>query len=1098
MAPIDNRPRLGDHSLLAGYDDRSIQRGLSYVAEGRTVVLDVADGTATGEVQGHDIHPYLVQVFWKAGVDGVRVVDDHCSCPLGGRCKHAVALLIAVARDRSEEDGDDYRRERSAAARRRLSVAWRNALDGIAVVEGPDGGDVTPLALCFSLHTPPATRYLPHPQTQLQVLPMRLGARGKWVRSGASWHDISSSYHHDLRNADPDQIARLRALLACVYGPTYNLGNSPLTLDRLGPAMWNALRHVVESGVELTTSWSDGTARLADDTARLAVDLRRRPDADVELHTTVTLDDRPLVAEAGRAGTIGSPAHGWFTVDDDELVLIPLERPAHAQLARLLAAPPLLIPDRDVDELIDEYQPQLAQHAVVGSSDGTVSIASNVLEGLVVHVEHPTVDTASLRWGIRYRRGDRVTTHLLHGPVGPGRDRVAERPLLDELELPVELLDQLRDRSGRPADLTVGGVDTVVLLAQVVPWLRERGQVIVETSGDAPDLREATEDPRIVLRVSDGAPSDGDDDGDTGRSDWFDLSVDVTIDGEHVEFVRLFRALSLDEPVLVLDSGTWLRLDRPELDRLRELITESRGLAEPGPSSTARISRFQTSWWDELAALGVVEQQSQRWERSAASLRQLSAPEPVAPPARLAATLRPYQQEGLDWLAFLHRNQLGGILADDMGLGKTVQTLAMFLHVLERRPDARFLVVAPTSVVANWQREANQFAPGVPVTTIRETASRRGAKLQDTIGDAQIVVTSYALFRLEFDQYQELDWEVLVLDEAQFVKNHRGKTYQCVRRLDVAVKLAVTGTPIENSLMDLWSLLSIAAPGLYPDPARFSEVYRKPIESGRAPELLATLRRRVAPLMRRRTKGEVLTELPPKIEQTIDIELGPRHRRIYEAQLQRQRQKVLGLVGDVDKHRFEILRSLTILRQLSLDPGLVDASHDDVGSAKIDRLVEDLEQVIAEGHRALVFSQFTSYLARVRSQLDAAGIDHAYLDGRTRDRDAAISSFKDGDAPVFVISLKAGGVGLNLTEADYCFVLDPWWNPAAETQAVDRAHRIGQRNAVMVYRYVSTDTIEEKVMDLKARKSALFASVMDADGALSGALDAEDIRALLE
>ena len=243
----------------------------------------------------------------------------------------------------------------------------------------------------------------------------------------------------------------------------------------------------------------------------------------------------------------------------------------------------------------------------------------------------------------------------------------------------------------------------------------------------------------------------------------------------------------------------------------------------------------------------------------------------------------------------------------------------------------------------------------------------------------------------------------------------------------------------------------------------------------------------------------VLTDLPPKTEQTVDVTLSAKHARIYSTQLQRQRQKILGLVDDVDRNRFEILKSLTLLRQLALDPGLVDDADDGVGSAKLDRLVEDLTQIVAEGHRALVFSQFTRYLARVRTRLDTAGIGYSYLDGRTRRRDEAIARFKDGDAPVFVISLKAGGFGLNLTEADYCFVLDPWWNPATEVQAVDRAHRIGQRNPVMVYRYVSTDTIEEKVMELKDRKAKLFARVMDSEGgALSGAITADDIRGLLD
>jgi SNF2 family DNA or RNA helicase len=565
-----------------------------------------------------------------------------------------------------------------------------------------------------------------------------------------------------------------------------------------------------------------------------------------------------------------------------------------------------------------------------------------------------------------------------------------------------------------------------------------------------------------------------------------------------VDFASLFAALDRDDESLILPSGTWLRLDRPELDKLRELIREAQGLADPSATGVARVNRFQTSWWEELAELGVVGEQSRRWADAVARMATLAAPEPVPTPSGLDATLRHYQQEGLDWLAFLHRNGLGGILADDMGLGKTVQTLALMLHVLEKDPGARFLVVAPTSVVENLAREAARFAPGLDVRTIEETEARRGTPLAKAIVGANLVVTSYALFRLEFEHYAEHEWELLLLDEAQFVKNHQGKTYGCARRLPAATKIAVTGTPLENSLMDLWSLLSITAPGLYPDPKRFGETYRKPIESGDHPELLATLRRRIAPLMRRRTKAAVLTELPPKTEQTVEVALSPKHARVYETQLQRQRQKVLGLVGDVQKHRFEILKSLTILRQLALDPGLVDEAHDSIGSAKLDRLLDDLGQIVAEGHRALVFSQFTRYLARVRTRLDAAGIEHSYLDGRTRNRAEAISRFKDGDVPVFVISLKAGGFGLNLTEADYCFVLDPWWNPATETQAVDRTHRIGQLNPVMVYRYVSTDTIEEKVMELKARKADLFASVMDEEGALSGALSEDDIRGLLD
>jgi len=1114
MATSPRPLTLSDPHLLTGYDPRSVERGIRYAAEGRVEIVDAGPGWVSGEVQGTGPEPYVVDVDWIDGPRGVSVGDD-CSCPLGGDCKHAVALIVTLARTNStaaaRAGATDSRTRQPAtvhgellslfepapgAAQRPGGVPsvqpamsdWRRTLAGVAA---PMVATACPLALQFAVSTPRPTYYAPDPATRVLVRPMRMGAKGRWIKTGASWRDVDSRYvHHDLRDVDPAQLMAIQSVAQTSGSGLFSAGNDAVPLDRLGPSLWAALRTAVDVGVELIGSQSGMTVELDPEPAQVTIDLTATNDDGIRLRAGFTHRGTDLDISADHGGRIGAPTHGLFLLDGAHLRLVALEHPLQDRLAPLLGSGSVVVPAFDVDEFLDDYRPQLARAATVTSSDGSVTNDALELTGLVARVEHHAVDAARLQWAVRYRRGDRERTHRLWDLAGAGRDRVAEATLVEQIELPTDLLDVLVGPSGRPADLTLRGAQAVTLLTEVVPWLVDRGQVTVEVTGDAPALRRAVGDPLIELDVRDPERDDE-------HNDWFDLSVEVSIDGEPIGFAELFRALALDEPVLVLPSGTWLHLDRPELDQLRDLIGEARGLTDPDGSGAIRVNRFQSSWWDELAGLGVVRSQSQRWARSVERMSALSVPEPVEPPAGLVAELRHYQRDGLDWLAFLHRNELGGILADDMGLGKTLQTLALFLHVLDEQPDARFLVVAPTSVVANWHREADHFAPGVGACTITETAKRRGTELADAIGDARIVVTSYALFRIEFDDYRALDWDMLVLDEAQFVKNHRGKTYGCVRRLDATMKLAITGTPIENSLMDLWSLLSIVAPGLYPDPGRFSEVYRRPIESGRAPELLATLRRRVAPLMRRRTKDEVLTELPPKIEQTVDVELSPRHMRIYQTQLQQQRKKVLGLVGDVDKHRFEILRSLTILRQLSLDPALIDDGHDAVGSAKLDRLIEDLTQVVAEGHRALVFSTFTRYLARVKARLDTAGIGYSYLDGRTRKREQAISRFTDGDVPVFVISLKAGGFGLNLTQADYCFVLDPWWNPAAETQAVDRAHRIGQRNAVVVYRYVSTGTIEEKVMELKERKAALFSSVMDADDALSGALGADDIRALI-
>jgi SNF2 family DNA or RNA helicase len=532
----------------------------------------------------------------------------------------------------------------------------------------------------------------------------------------------------------------------------------------------------------------------------------------------------------------------------------------------------------------------------------------------------------------------------------------------------------------------------------------------------------------------------------------------------------------------------------------------------------------------------------------------------LALPPGLNATLRPYQQDGYAWLTFLWRHELGGILADDMGLGKTLQTLTLIAHTravgpgrraasagerrwsssearayrdqetsqaadLEARspeldtaaggpldqrtvPSAPFLVVAPTSVVSNWVAEAARFTPGLRVASVTKTQAKNKKPLADSWAGADIVVTSYTLFRLDFEAYRAQEWAGLVLDEAQFVKNHASRAHQAARDLRAPFKLAVTGTPMENNLMELWSLLAIVAPGLFPSSRRFAEDYVRPIAAASSPaqatpaehgaELLARLRRRIRPLIMRRTKELVAPELPPKQEQVLQIELAPRHRKLYDTYLQRERQKLFGLLDDLDKNRFIVFRSLTLLRMLSLDASLIDDEYENVPSSKLDALFEQLDDVLAEGHRALIFSQFTSFLGKAAARLDAAGVDYAYLDGSTRQRASVIAKFKDGAASVFLISLKAGGFGLNLTEADYVFMLDPWWNPATESQAVDRTHRIGQDKSVMVYRLVATGTIEEKVMALKEQKARLFDAVLDDDAVFSSALTAEDIRGLLE
>lgn len=695
-------------------------------------------------------------------------------------------------------------------------------------------------------------------------------------------------------------------------------------------------------------------------------------------------------------------------------------------------------------------------------------------------------------------------------------------------------------------DCELHGIDVVHFVDDVVPRLAELG-VTVEEIGEIPQFHAA---PTPSVQVDVGL-------GEGGTRDWLDLNITMKVGDHEIPMPVLLTALTKGDEALFLPSGEYVRLDIPELARLRELLAEAR-LLNDRKRSGIRVPRVRTSWWEELLTLDVVESASNAWF-DAIKRAVTDPPKPAPIPSGLIAQLRPYQKSGFEWLAGLRRSGLGAVLADDMGLGKTVQTLAMIQDEREQSAVARaaarrtevsarsglrsgsdegkfaspddaeptasggaslmassgsarsrgadvtgqgidratsqvagpWLVVAPTSVVANWAAEARKFTPGLRVATVDATRKRRGAELAALAHDVDILITSYTLLRLEYEDYAALRPVGMVLDEAQQAKNPASKTFSSLIKVGAPVVYAITGTPMENNLSELWAMFALVAPGLLGNAKQFRENVQKPVEKGvsDAGQVLALLRRRIAPFLLRRTKRAVASELPEKQEQIIEIELAPAHRRLYDRQLQRERQRVLHLADDLDHNRVEVLSALTRLRQLSIDPALVDEEAS-APSSKLETLLPLLAEASEEGHRTLVFSQFTRYLRSIAARLEAEGIAYAYLDGSTTNRRAVIEGFAEGDAPVFLISLKAGGVGLNLTMADYVVITDPWWNPAVEEQAVDRTHRIGQTRAVHVYRLVSQNTIEEKVLALQDSKRQLIAGVLASDdvaGAGAGA-----------
>lgn len=834
-----------------------------------------------------------------------------------------------------------------------------------------------------------------------------------------------------------------------------------------------------------------------------------------------------------------------------ELALIPLVEPLDAASEALISAGTVEIPAAERPAFQRDFLPALSRSVPALTPDPALALPAVTPPRLVLELtfDEEVRHDAQLGWHWEYPLNpfdadpehESGVQHLpAFGYPGEVRDERFEARVLRSVRAVLAAHPALASLEER----RIEGWETRELLSAVLPKLRRISAVRVRFNGTPPEFVEAT-DALIEVTVTEG-----------NSRDWFGLGIAVKVNNWTVPFAQIFEALDRGADRILLGNGTYFSLRRPEFKTLRALIAEARELDDAG--GELRINRHQAGLFSELESLAASVQTTRRWDeqvRSLLALVEASEARKADPaegedkpatstdvhgkrnergsarsslnreypvPASLRATLRPYQVEGYRWLTFLYEHRMGGILADDMGLGKTVQALALLAHAIEEHstaasgePFAPFLVVAPTSVISNWAAEAERFLPEAKVVTVTETTAGK-TPLAERVAGAHLVLTSYTLLRMDEDAYvsyaaglgpdegpggETPGWGALLLDEAQFVKNTGTRAWSIARAMPARTKIAMTGTPLENNLMELWALLAIVADGLFPSARAFRDLYARPAESGEDPAhaaaTTARLRQRIRPLMLRRTKELVAAELPAKNDVRVNLPLAPGHRRIYDTHLQRERQKVLGLLKDMDKNRFTIFQSLTLLRRLALDAALIDPdAYEGVTSAKREYLVERLPELLAGGHRVLVFSQFTGYLKSIARALGEKGIDHLYLDGSTRNRAEVIEAFRSGAAPVFLISLKAGGFGLNLTEADHVFIMDPWWNPAAEQQAVDRIHRIGQEREVHVYRLVAEGTIEEKVMQLKASKAALFDAVVGEGEFASAAVTAEDVRAL--
>ncbi|WP_019625844.1 DEAD/DEAH box helicase [Thioalkalivibrio sp. ALJT] len=1058
--------------LLDRFDPLFLERGLDYFHQGR--VEDVQrleqDGgfVLLASVQGSGRRLYTQEVHVRRY--GSRVeIDGYCSCPVAYQCKHVAAVCLAWSAMAAEDPAPDTRFE-----------AWLERVTDAATPGAERGG--TDNHLLYQLAPAPG-------RPQMLAVHFRVSRRKRDGDWGAGRAVSFSTLGDPWRRTDylsPEDVEILSLLRASGGEPFFHDGAPVLE----GIAGGLALQLMLETdrifwGTPLTQPLQVGAERAAALAWTNDGESYRLSFADPELEVYPRTDP-PLYVDTRRleAGPLRLPEG----VDARLLAALPQAPSVPAsEAARISRTLALRMPDLPTPEPVE-----------------VETLVAEPVPCLHLLFDRSEPFGAHLALGFRY--GEAV--------LEPGETRPA--PLREAGERLVRVQrDPETEQSARDVLLGMGtrplsesphrfqlDVDPADAAAILYHWLR-----FVETA--IPDLEaggweiypDATNAP--ILSRAEGVDAEV----ESSERDWFDLRFDLEVEGRRIPLLPLVAQLigrvDVDDlpETLYLDAGDGHfiavagEMLRPVLKTLLDLFDR-----EPA-AETLRLSRLDAPRLLDFDAARL--RGAGRLKKLARRMRDFEGVRPVPPPSTFKGALRPYQQQGLDWLQFLREYELAGILADDMGLGKTVQTLA-HLAVEKRAGRMRHpsLIIAPTSLLGNWRREAAQFTPKLRVLILQGPDRRAWF---DSIEDHDLVLTTYPLLTRDDEVLLNHCWHYLILDEAQQIKNPRARSAQVVRTLEVNHRLCLTGTPMENHLGELWAQFDFLLPGFLGDQKTFNQHYRKPIEQGGERGPLERLRQRTAPFILRRTKDRVARELPPKTELLRTTALDTRQGALYESIRLSMEKKVREAVErqGLARSHITILDALLKLRQVCCDPRLVRTSEFDthnIRSAKLEMLMELVPELLEEGRRILLFSQFTSMLTLIGEQLDKRGIAYTKLTGQTRKREAAIERFRRGEVDLFLISLKAGGVGLNLTEADTVIHYDPWWNPAVESQATDRAHRINQHKPVFVYKLVTEGTVEEKILALQAQKQQLADQVHgrnDSAAADELPIDAETLQRLL-
>ncbi len=1086
-------PSLTREDVLRATDIKTFNRGRLYFEQGRVIELDRIDKgdgfqRFQSRVRGGGGKVYAQRVLIAPHARHA-VVSGSCDCPVGYACKHVVAACLAYMEDVQP---------RLVAAEESPPEAVRGWLQRVAAAGAPAVADRNGERLLYLLQPAPGDAH--GVAVELTVVrPLKAGGRmskGRRLNLGNLLYGYTYAAYLDPE--DKQILGMLRGLAS---------GGWVHSLTLTGPVGRIALGRMVDTqrchwktsdGPPLASGEERCLTPVWQETPEGALRLVLAPDAQVR----VLLTEPPLYLD-GQTHTVGSlDTRGLTRKQLQELAAGPAMRSRQADaITRLLALefPQLPLPTPlplEVAEVRDT-PPVPWLHLAAESRQGA--------------------DTHLLLLDFNYA-GQRVaglpksSQSIVQTPTGAvriHRDGAAETDALERLTAFGFVPLPHHGTQPAPLRLQPAGSNPIERATRWSTLLREGVPVLVaegwRVETDA-SFRMQFEAADWDLEIEDAG---------AGGNDWFGLRFDLEVGGRRLPLLPIVAPLlefGLNEDLpqilsLPLDpDGTDVDaahrfIDLPS-ERLRPFLETLRDLfdrGEPDGQGRLRLSRFDAQTLSELEAQGVAVRGGERLRDLARRLKDFAGVAQVEPPAGLTVELRPYQRRGLDWLQFLRAYDLGGILADDMGLGKTVQTLAHLLVEKEAgRLDRPALVVAPTSLMGNWRREAARFAPALRTLVLH--GLDRHAHF-DSVPGQDLVLTTYPLLPRDQARLQAVSFHSLILDEAQTVKNPKSQAAGVVRALKADHRLCLTGTPMENHLGELWAQFDFLMPGFLGDATRFKRHWRTPIEQHRDTERQARLARRIAPFMLRRRKQDVAAELPPKTEIIKSVTLGEAQATLYEGIRLSMEKRVRDAIAaqGLARSQITILDALLKLRQTCCDPRLLQlpAAARVHASAKLELLMDLLPEQLEEGRKILLFSQFTSMLSLIEAELSKRGIRYAKLTGQTRKRDEAIETFRSGDADLFLISLKAGGVGLNLTEADTVILYDPWWNPAVETQAADRAHRIGQAKPVFVYKLVTEQTVEERILALQDKKRALAEGVYgEGGGETDLSFRAEDLQEL--